>query len=108
MAVHLLLQAREVLKVRRDKGALIAKFGIALVLNLLYGLIFLGVGGRDGADADHMTAHFGVIMMAAISSMFGAAQPIMMLVLAHTLPSVFYCVFCPLYPRFFLPVVLSS
>ena len=72
------LTKREVFKVRRDKGALIAKFGITIFLNGLYGLIFMNVGAKGDGDPDHLNAHFGVIMMVSISSMFGSAQPIML------------------------------
>lgn len=72
------LTEREIEKVKRDKGALIAKFGITLFLNLLYGLIFMSAGGKGDSDPDNMNAHFGVIMMVGISNMFGAAQPIML------------------------------
>jgi hypothetical protein len=73
-----LLTIREAQKVKRDKGALTAKFGIAIFLNLLYGFIFLSAGSKSDADPDHLQAHFGVIMMVSISSMFGSAQPIML------------------------------
>lgn len=72
------LTVREALKVKRDKGALIAKFGITIFLNSLYGMIFLNVGAMGDEDPDHLNAHFGVIMMVSISSMFGSAQPIML------------------------------
>ena len=72
------LTKREILKVKRDKGALIAKFGITIFLNGLYGMIFLNVGAKGDGDADNLNAHFGVIMMVSISSMFGSAQPIML------------------------------
>ena len=38
----------------------------------------MSAGGKGDADPDNLNAHFGVIMMVAISNMFGAAQPIML------------------------------
>lgn len=73
-----LLVHRELLNVSRDIGALIGRFGITILLNLLYGLIFLNVGGRDNADNTSFQSHFGGLTMAAISSMFGTAQPTML------------------------------
>ena len=39
------LSYREIVSTRRDTVALIARFGITIFLNLLFGLIFLNAGG---------------------------------------------------------------
>jgi ABC-type multidrug transport system ATPase subunit len=73
-----MLTVRELLNTKRDIAALVGRFGITLLLNLLYGLIFLNVGGRSNGDNTNFQAHFGGLTMAAISSMFGTAQPVML------------------------------
>jgi len=75
------LGKREFQNVIRDKTSLVARFGIAAVLNILFGLIFFGVGDATESDYD-MMSHFGALMFAAISAMFGSAQPV-----ALTFPS---------------------
>lgn len=73
-----LLFQRELKNLKRDKAALGGRFGVTIFLNLLFGLIFDGAGGRDDSDADNLGSHFGALAMVTISSMFGAAQPIML------------------------------
>lgn len=72
------LSKREVINTKRDVAALAARFGLTIFLNLLYGLIFFNVGGKDNANPTNFNAHFGGITMVAISSMFGTAQPVML------------------------------
>jgi hypothetical protein len=72
------LAYREFVGLVRDTGALQTRFSVTILLNLLYGLIFLGAGGKDNADANNFSAHVGGIMIATIYSMFGSAQPIML------------------------------
>lgn len=62
----------------RDKASLIGRFGVTIFLNLLFGLIFQGSGARDSAKPDGLSSHFGALVMVAISSMFGTAQPVML------------------------------
>jgi hypothetical protein len=69
---------RETRNIFRDVQGLVGRFGVTIVLNLLFGLIFLGVGGKSNADANNFAGHFGAIMMATIGSMFGPAQPVML------------------------------
>jgi hypothetical protein len=72
------LTHREIVNTRRDVGALIGRFAVTFILNLLFGLIFYNAASRDNADNTNFTAHFGSITMCLISSMFGSAQPIML------------------------------
>ena len=51
---------------------------MTIFLNLLFGLIFDGAGGRDDSNPDNLGSHFGALAMVTIGSMFGAAQPIML------------------------------
>lgn len=74
-----LLIKRELISTRRDKAALIGRFGITIFLNTLYGLIFFGAGSKDDSDPTNFNAHFGALTMVAISSMFGSAQPVMLM-----------------------------
>jgi ABC-type multidrug transport system ATPase subunit/ABC-type multidrug transport system permease subunit len=72
------LGQREFQNVIRDKASLGARFGSAVVLNLIFALIFFRVGDTGENDYD-MMSHFGAVMFAAISAMFGSAQPIILL-----------------------------
>lgn len=69
------LTHREIQSTYRNVGALAARFGITIFLNLIFGLIFLGAGGRDNANTSDFGSHFGALTMVTISSMFGCAQP---------------------------------
>ena len=73
------LTYREYLNTIRDMGALIGRFGITIFLNLLFGIIFFNVGGKDNSDPVHLQDHFGGVTFTVISAMFGAAQPIMLM-----------------------------
>lgn len=72
-----LLFRREYSDVYRDKGTLIARIGIVIFLNLLYGVIFFQTGDVTATDDGGYTAnsHFGALTMVAIGCMFGSAQP---------------------------------
>ena len=69
-----LLMKREFLNLGRDKGALIGRFVITSILNLLFAAIFYQVGdvNKDGYD---INSHFGAIVNIYITGLFGAAQP---------------------------------
>jgi hypothetical protein len=72
------LAYREAINVKRDTGALITRFSVTILLNVLYGLIFLQAGGKDNGDTKNFSAHTGAILMTMIYCMFGSAQPIML------------------------------
>lgn len=72
------LTKREVVNTYRDVAALIGRFGVTIILNLLFGLIFLNAGGRDNGDTTNFNSHFGAMTMVLISGMFGSAQPVML------------------------------
>eukprot|EP01039_Chlorochromonas_danica_P003087 gene3087-3375_t len=72
------LTIREAVGTVRNVGALAARFGMTVFLYLLFGLIFLGVGGKDYSDDSNMTNHFGGITQLLLISMFGSAQPVML------------------------------
>src|SRR5438045_451871 len=44
------LTHREFSNTTRDVAALAGRYGVTVILNLLFGLIFLGVGGKSNAD----------------------------------------------------------
>mmetsp|Transcript_73830 Transcript_73830/g.196541 ORF Transcript_73830/g.196541 Transcript_73830/m.196541 type:complete len:362 (+) Transcript_73830:1138-2223(+) len=71
------LSKRNVQTIVRDKGALGARFGVSILLNILFGVIFLGVGDSSKGDYD-VSSHFGALVMVGISGMFGAAQPVLL------------------------------
>lgn len=72
------LTHRELTNTRRDIAALIGRFMVTFILNLLFGLIFFRAGERDNADNTNFISHFGALTMILISSMFGSAQPVML------------------------------
>jgi energy-coupling factor transporter ATP-binding protein EcfA2 len=64
------LSQREFKKTIRDKDTLITRFGISTLLNILFGLIFMGSG-----NSGDLTTYFGALVQIAISSMFSSTQP---------------------------------
>jgi len=73
------LSWRETQSITRDVAALVGRFGVTIFLNLLFGLIFYNAGGGDDSDRTNFNSHFGAVTMILIASMFGAAQPVMLL-----------------------------
>lgn len=69
---------REIVNAYRDTPALMARFGITIVLNLIFGLIFLGACGKDNGDQDNFNTHVGAIAMVIIFGLFGSGQSIML------------------------------
>ena len=67
------LGVRDAQNVIRDRGALGARFGVAVMLNLLFGLLFLHIGDTSRPDYN-ITSHFGALVMIGVSGMMGAAQ----------------------------------
>jgi hypothetical protein len=67
------LGVREAQNVIRDRAALGARFGVTIMLNLLFGLLFLGIGDTTRSDYN-ITSHFGALVMIGMSGMMGAAQ----------------------------------
>eukprot|EP00980_Cylindrotheca_fusiformis_P029250 scaffold22772_cov130-Cylindrotheca_fusiformis.AAC.2 len=59
-----LLYTRELRNIRRDKGAIGARFGISIIMSLLVGIIFHNVGETDSA-----------VSLVTLGSMFGTAMP---------------------------------
>jgi ABC-type multidrug transport system permease subunit len=66
---------REFVGTIRNKPALMGRFGVTIVLNIIFGLIFGGAGDSNNADQDEISAHFGSMTMVMISAMFGSGQP---------------------------------
>ena len=73
------LSYREWLNTKRDIASLIGRFGVTIFLSILYGIIFLNAGNQDDSDPSNFQSHFGAITMTVISSMFGSAQPVMLM-----------------------------
>ena len=67
------LGVRDAQNVLRDRGALTARFGVAIMLNLLFGLLFLNIGDTSRPDYS-VTSHFGALVMFGVSGMMGSAQ----------------------------------
>lgn len=69
------LISREFRNSYRNVPALAGRFGVTIILNLIFGLIFYNAARKDGSDPDNFNSYFGSLTMVAISSMFGQAQP---------------------------------
>ena len=69
------LLSREFSNTFRNVPALAGRFGVTIVLNLIFGLIFQGAGDSNNADQDEISSHFGALTMVMISAMFGSGQP---------------------------------
>eukprot|EP01063_Lacrimia_lanifica_P004683 TRINITY_DN12671_c0_g1_i1.p2 TRINITY_DN12671_c0_g1~~TRINITY_DN12671_c0_g1_i1.p2 ORF type:complete len:682 (+),score=283.16 TRINITY_DN12671_c0_g1_i1:47-2092(+) len=70
------LGVREAQQVLRAKGALIARFGSTIFLNLFVGLVFRNqASAATGFEGDGLQAHFGAVTQVCIGGMFGLAQP---------------------------------
>lgn len=72
-----LLSERELQSTLRDKPALIAGYGMTIVLNLLFACIFYQAGNPDKGPGA-ITSHFGALVQLSIGAMFGAAQPMIL------------------------------
>lgn len=72
------LTYREFMNSRRDVAALASRFGITVLMNLLFGLIFLNVGSKGNENNKDFNAHVGALSMATIFSLFGSAQQVML------------------------------
>jgi len=70
-----MLYIRELQTLGRDKTALGARFGITIFLNILFGIIFYGVGRTNNDVFTNTQSHFGALIMVMLSAMFGTAQP---------------------------------
>ncbi len=72
------LFVREYVNSYRDIPALIGRFGVTIVLNLIFGLIYLNAGGKDNGNLDNFNGHVGAIAMLAIFSLFGSGQSVLL------------------------------
>jgi hypothetical protein len=69
----LALSWREAQNTVRDRGELAARFGVSIMLNLLFGVLFLAIGDVFRSDYD-IQSHFGALFMIGVSATMGAAQ----------------------------------
>mmetsp|Transcript_3119 Transcript_3119/g.4381 ORF Transcript_3119/g.4381 Transcript_3119/m.4381 type:complete len:494 (+) Transcript_3119:544-2025(+) len=72
------LTYREMISNIRDTGALMGRFGITIMLSLIFGLIFLGVGAKSNESDGDFNNHVGAISMLMILGLFGSAQSVML------------------------------
>ena len=57
---------RECVNSYRDVTALVSRFGLTIFLSVLYGLIFMGIGGKDNSDPTNLNSHFGSMTMVSV------------------------------------------
>ena len=53
--------------VARNTNGLIARFGVTITINLIFGFIFLNAGGRDNGIPIDFGTHFGAMTMVSFS-----------------------------------------
>lgn len=70
-----LLFAREVMNLKRDLTALRVRLRLTIVLGTLIGIMFLNVGSSDNSVPSNLQSHFGGLIMVALMSIIGTAQP---------------------------------
>lgn len=70
-----MLFSRELRNLRRDTASVGMRFGITIFLNVLFGVIFFGVGRNSNDVYVNSQSHFGALIMVQLSAMFGTAQP---------------------------------
>jgi len=73
-----MLASREFTATARNKPLLAGRFGVTIMLNLIFGAIFWGSGNRDDSISGNFNSHFGAVTMISISSMMGAVQPVLL------------------------------
>jgi ABC-type multidrug transport system permease subunit len=66
---------REFLSTIRNKPALMGRFGVVIVINVLFALIFNGAGGRNDGNQSNFTGHLGAVVIVASAAMFNTALP---------------------------------
>jgi hypothetical protein len=73
----LALSTRELLGAIRDTKGLATRFGITLMVGLIIGLVFMGIGNRDYGVTDNFTSHVGAVSFLMFTEMSGASQQVM-------------------------------
>jgi ABC-type multidrug transport system ATPase subunit len=69
-----MLYAREYKNVIRDLSAMGGRFGSAIFLSLLIGVIFYDVGNQPSDVAQNLNSQFGALIMVMMMGMMGTAQ----------------------------------
>jgi hypothetical protein len=69
---------RELINFFRDIPSLTARIGMTVMLNLVYGLIFLGAGDKNNGDNENFNTHVGAMSMLIIFSLFGSGQSVLL------------------------------
>lgn len=62
----------------RNHSALVSRFGVVVIINLVTSLIFLGAGSKDNSVVQNFNAHVGAVTLVMISAMFNSALPALM------------------------------
>jgi ABC-type multidrug transport system ATPase subunit len=62
-----MLASREFTATARNKPLLAGRFGVTIMLNLIFGAIFWGSGNRDDSISENFNSHFGAVTMISIS-----------------------------------------
>jgi ABC-type multidrug transport system permease subunit len=70
-----MLFQREVRNLRRDTTAMAGRFGLAIFMSVLVGIIFYDVGKSNLTVSSHLQSHFGAVLILLMMGMFGTAQP---------------------------------
>jgi hypothetical protein len=71
------LATRELTCSLRDTNGLVMRFGATIVLSLVFGLVFLGIGSADNGVIANFDSHVGSISMLMMMAMMGSSQQIL-------------------------------
>ena len=69
---------RELVNSYRDIPALIGRFGVTIVLNLLFGLIYWQIGSRDISEAENFDGHVGALAILSLFSLLATGQSVIL------------------------------
>jgi ABC-type multidrug transport system permease subunit len=69
------ISRRDLMSTVRNKPALLGRFGVVIVINILFALIFRNAAGRDDANQANFQGHLGAITIVVSAAMFNTAMP---------------------------------
>jgi energy-coupling factor transporter ATP-binding protein EcfA2/ABC-type multidrug transport system permease subunit len=66
---------RDLTSTVRNKPALLGRFGVVIVINILFAFIFRNAAGRNDANQANFQGHLGAVTIVASAAMFNTAMP---------------------------------
>jgi hypothetical protein len=72
------LTYREWVSTCRNPQALLTRYGVTIFLNILYGVVFWQIGGKDTAESSNFNAHVGMVCNALVATIMLNSQSAML------------------------------